>query len=285
VPVLRQIDRHHPASVVASPAFLECIHAACETSGRTVSGFRHVFTGGAPVFPDHLDRFAAIFPAAEVVAVYGSTEAEPIAHISRQAMSKDDVDAMKSGGGLLAGEPVAEINIQVIASRWGTPLEPLDDTGFSAICLPAGKTGEIVVSGGHVLQGYLNGTGDEETKFRVNGTVWHRTGDSGYFDPAGRLWLLGRSGAVITDERGELYPFAVECAARQCPGVARGALVSRQGQRILFVQPKKGAHIDTDAVRTALAWAQLDMVRELDSIPLDKRHNAKIDYGRLAKIV
>lgn len=284
LPVLHQIYRHHPVSVVASPAFLECLCGACEASGRTVPGFRHLFTGGAPVFPDHLERFAVIFPDADVVAVYGSTEAEPIAHISRQAMSSDDLDAMTSGGGLLAGEPVEEIAVRIIVSRWGSPLEPLDDAGFSAICLPAGKIGEIVVSGGHVLQGYLNGTGDEETKFRVNGTVWHRTGDSGYFDHAGRLWLLGRSGAVITDERGEVYPFAVECAARQCPGVARAALVSRQGQRILFVQPKKGAYIDTNAVRTALAWAQLDTVRKLDVIPLDKRHNAKIDYGRLAKV-
>lgn len=285
LPVLRQIDRHRPASVVASPAFLECICGACETSERTVSGFRHLFTGGAPVFPDHLDRFAAIFPTADVVAVYGSTEAEPIAHISRLAMSKDDVERMKSGGGLLAGEPVEEIAIRVITAQWGSPLGPLDDAGFSAICQPAGKTGEIVVSGGHVLRGYLNGAGDEETKFRVNDTIWHRTGDSGYFDYAGRLWLLGRSGACITDERGELYPFAVECAARQCPGVARGALVSLRGRRTLLVQPEKGAIIDTDAVRTALGWAQLDTVQKIDVIPLDKRHNAKIDYGRLARIV
>lgn len=284
-PVLRQIERHCPASVAASPAFLERICDACEATGQTVPGFHYIFTGGAPVFPDHLDRLAATFPDAEVVAVYGSTEAEPIAHISRHAVSSDDLSAMQAGGGLLTGEPVPGIDVRVIAPRWGTPLDNMSEDAFSGICLANGTAGEIVVSGGHVLKGYLNGTGDEETKFRVAGAVWHRTGDSGYFDDAGRLWLLGRSAAVINDERGCLYPFAVECAARGFSGVSRAALVNRQGQRILFVQPQRGAHIDTAAVRSALAWAQLDSVRELAGIPLDKRHNAKVDYGRLAKIV
>jgi acyl-CoA synthetase (AMP-forming)/AMP-acid ligase II len=192
---------------------------------------------------------------------------------------------MAAGAGLLVGMPVAEISVRVISPQWGTPLGTLDESGFSAKCLAAGKTGEIVVHGGHVLKGYLNGVGDEETKFRVNGKVWHRTGDSGYFDDTGRLWLLGRTSAVINDERGEQYPFAVECAVRQLPAVARAALLGRQNKRILFVQPRKGSRIDTDAVRHVLVWARLDEVRVLEEIPLDRRHNAKVDYGRLAKII
>jgi acyl-CoA synthetase (AMP-forming)/AMP-acid ligase II len=284
-PVLAQIDRYRPASVVASPAFLERICTTGEASGRTVSGFRHVFTGGAPVFPDHLDRFAAIFPGAEVVAVYGSTEAEPIAHIARQSLTADDMAAMAAGAGLLAGVPVDEIQVRVIVPQWGTPLGNLDNAQFLAMCLPQGKAGEIVVSGAHVLQGYLNGTGDEETKFRVGSAVWHRTGDSGYFDQTGRLWLLGRSGAVIHDDRGELFPFAVECAARQLPNVLRAALIGQAAKRLLFVQPVKGTSVDTTSIRSALRWARLDEVREISEIPLDKRHNAKVDYGRLTKIV
>jgi acyl-CoA synthetase (AMP-forming)/AMP-acid ligase II len=253
--------------------------------GNTVSGFRYVFTGGAPVFPNHLDRFAATFPDAEIVAVYGSTEAEPIAHIARKELTADDIAAMFAGAGLLVGMPVAEISVRVISPQWGMPLGTLDENGFSAICLAAGKTGEIVVNGGHVLKGYLNGVGDEETKFRVDNQIWHRTGDSGYLEDTGRLWLLGRTSAVINDERGELYPFAVECAVRQLPAVAHAALVGRQNKRIMFVQPRKGFSIDTDAVRHTLAWAWLDEVRVLEEIPLDRRHNAKVDYCRLAKIV
>jgi acyl-CoA synthetase (AMP-forming)/AMP-acid ligase II len=283
-PVLAQIDRHRPTSVVASPAFLERICATSEALDRSVSGFRYIFTGGAPVFPDHLNRFAAIFPGAEVVAVYGSTEAEPIAHIARQSLTANDMAAMAAGAGLLAGVPVDEIQVRVIVAQWGTPLGNLDNTQFLAMSLPQGKAGEIVVSGGHVLQGYLNGVGDEETKFRVCGTIWHRTGDSGYFDDHGRLWLLGRASAVIDDARGKLPPFAVECAARQIAGVRRSALLGRGSRRILFVELFKGAELDCSAVRQSLSWAHLDEVRLVAEIPLDKRHNAKVDYGRLAKI-
>lgn len=56
-----------------------------------------------------------------------------------------------------------------------------------------GEIGEIVVTGQHVLKGYLDGRGDDETKFRVEEEIWHRTGDSGYLDEQGRLWLWNLS--------------------------------------------------------------------------------------------
>lgn len=280
-PVLGQIDRFRPASLAASPAFLKRLCDGCLASRRTLSGFRHVFTGGAPVFPDHLDRFARTFPGAEVVAVYGSTEAEPIAHIAHSEISGEEMTAMSAGAGLLAGAPVSEIRVAVLSASWGQPLGAMSEEAFRGRCLPIGEPGEIVVSGGHVLKGYLNGVGDEETKFRVDGTAWHRTGDCGYFDGRGRLWLLGRASAVISDERGSLHPFAVECAARSVPGVERAALVGRRGRRTLYLQQRQGERVDAGRLREALKWAQLDEVRTLRAIPLDKRHNAKVDYTRL----
>jgi acyl-CoA synthetase (AMP-forming)/AMP-acid ligase II len=280
-PILNQIDRFRPTSVAASPAFVERLCDGCRASRRTVAGFRYVFTGGAPVFPDHLDRFASVFPVAEIVAVYGSTEAEPIAHIARSELSEDDMTAMSSGAGLLAGAPIVEIKVAVFSAVWGKPLGAMSAEEYRGRCLPKKEPGEIVVSGGHVLTGYLNGVGDEETKFCVDGTVWHRTGDCGYFDGKGRLWLLGRASAVISDERGELHPFAVECAARNVPGVERAALLGRNGRRTLFVQPRRGEQVNVHSLQEILKWAQLDEVRTLREIPLDKRHNAKIDYTRL----
>ena len=49
-----------------------------------------IFTGGGPVFPDMLERLAAARPATAVTAVYGSTEAEPIAHISTAGIGPDE---------------------------------------------------------------------------------------------------------------------------------------------------------------------------------------------------
>ena len=50
------------------------------------------------------------------------------------------------------------------------------------------------------------------------------------------------------------------------------------------MQPAKGGGADPAAVSKALSWADLDDVRLLAEIPLDRRHNAKVDYQRLALI-
>jgi acyl-CoA synthetase (AMP-forming)/AMP-acid ligase II len=136
-----------------------------------------------------------------------------------------------------------------------------------------------VVAGDHVLPGYLQGVGDAETKFDVGGKRWHRTGDLGRIDAQGRLWLLGRASAKLTDDRGVLYPFAVECAAQQIAGVRRAALLHLENQRVLAVEGVPTSMQDT--IRNTLLWAQLDRVSVLKSIPVDKRHNAKVDYAAL----
>jgi len=278
-PIVRQIRRLHPSRSGASPAFFEQLL----TAGEPFPEFTLLYTGGAPVFPSLLNRLSASAPNARVVAVYGSTEAEPIAHIARDTITDEQIAAMVAGKGLLAGPPEPCVTLRILADQWGKPVGPFTAATFEAACRPAGQSGEIVVSGDHVLPGYWQGQGDAETKFRVDGRIWHRTGDSGYLDPAGRLWLLGRASARIADSRGELYPFAVECAARQIPGIRRAALVQHDGCRILLLEPSERPGPDLARVQTALVWAQLDEVRVWPEIPMDRRHNAKVDYAELKR--
>jgi acyl-CoA synthetase (AMP-forming)/AMP-acid ligase II len=224
----------------------------------------------------------AMAPTADIVAVYGSTEAEPISHISHREISESDHRAMLAGKGLLAGVPVSAIQLRILRDSWGRPYGPFDAEEFAKHCLPPDQPGEIVVSGGHVLPGYLHGLGDEETKFRVDGTVWHRTGDAGYLDGPGRVWLLGRCSARIEDQHGVLYPFAAETAVYQDTRVRRAALVAHQGRRVLAVEfHDMAATPDLTPIRQVLAWTHLDEIRVCKRIPVDKRHNAKVDYPAL----
>ena len=78
----------------------------------TLPTLKKLFTGGAPVFPRALDQMKEMAPAADIVAVYGSTEAEPIAHVSRQEIKPEDFAAMIGGRGLLAGFPVTAIQMR-----------------------------------------------------------------------------------------------------------------------------------------------------------------------------
>ncbi len=279
-PVLAQVTRSQPRRITASPAFLERLADGCAQSGRSFPAITHVVTGGGPVFPDIVARVRAMTPNARITSVYGSTEAEPIAHVRDDEVSGEDEAAMRRGLGLLAGVPDPSVQLRIIGAAWGAPITPRSAGAFAAMALHPGEPGEIVVTGEHVVKGYLHGVGDDETKFRVGEVVWHRTGDAGYLDERGRLWLLGRAAARIEDSRGMLYPFAVECAARSSLGVRRAAAVQHRGCRVLVLEKDRSQPAPTPAViQQALAWAFIDDVVVWPSIPMDRRHNSKVDYS------
>ena len=280
--VAHQIREDQVTRVAASPAFFESLLE----NGDSLKPIRRIATGGAPVFPPLLDRLAAAAPEAEIYAVYGSTEAEPIAHIAHNEISADDIEQMRGGRGLLVGTPVPEIQLQIIPDQWGQPIAPsASETEFLECRLPANTIGEIVVTGDHVLRGYLEGIGDEETKIHVGEQVWHRTGDAGRLGDDGRLWLLGRCAAKIA--RGKLYPFAVECALSFEPGLRRCAAVEHEGERVLALEFLSGTNTKEAlaGIRDRVAWADFDQLLDLDQIPVDRRHQAKVDYPRLYQVL
>jgi acyl-CoA synthetase (AMP-forming)/AMP-acid ligase II len=278
--IAEQIAQEKVSSIAASPAFLERIVIACETGKQRLNSLSKVFVGGAPVFPPLLDRLCAIAPNAVITSVYGSTEAEPICELHLAEISVEDLTLMRAGRGLLAGKPVPSIGLRIVKERWGCPIGPYTSTSFQSDCVPSGAAGEIAVSGPHVLAGYLGGRGDEETKFRVDGSVWHRTGDCGYLDVQGRVWMLGRATARMADPRGELYPFSVECALSFIPQIRRSALIAAGGKRILFVEWHR-ERANESAIQELVAWASIDAIHSCPRIPVDRRHNAKIDYVAL----
>ena len=275
-PVLAQITRHRVTRVTASPAFLERLVDA--SSAGALASVRTIVTGGGPVFPDIVDRARCVAPGARVVSVYGSTEAEPIAHVTDDEVTTRDREAMRDGAGLLAGAPSPVVKLRIVSSRWGTPIPAIDAAALDRWTVAPGEAGEIVVTGAHVVPGYLNGVGDEETKFRVEGRVWHRTGDLGRTDDEGRLWLLGRASAVITDERGTLHPFAVECAARERLALRRVAVVAHRGRRVLVAESSPADSPNRARVLAELSWAALDDVVVVPRLPMDRRHNSKVDH-------
>jgi acyl-CoA synthetase (AMP-forming)/AMP-acid ligase II len=281
-----QIEQDEATCLAGSPALLEQIARYCLATRRTLPRITRIFGGGAPLFPDLLDDLHAAAPNAAVTAVYGATEAEPIAEIERRAITPADREQMQQGGGLLAGSPVSAIQVRVLPDRWGEPLAPISAAEFETTARPTNAAGEILVNGAHVLPGYWQGEGDAETKLRVGEALWHRTGDAGYLDATGRLWLLGRCAAKLQDSRGTLYPFAVECAAHAFGEVKHAALIALGKQRMLALelyQPLTLARQE-EMTRT-LAWAQLDRLLVLPKLPVDRRHNAKIDYPALQRLL
>lgn len=284
----RQCQRHRVTRCAASPAFFEGLLK----SQPGIPPFQQVYTGGAPVFPDLLDRMKTALPAAQIESVYGSTEAEPIAHFSADDWDTATRELTRNGAGLCSGIPVAQIQLRIIADQSGTPLGPLDQQAFDELEIPNGQAGEIVVTGDHVLKGYLDGVGDEETKIHVDQQIWHRTGDAGWIDPQGRVWMLGRCAAKLPNfpapeglpKNALLYPFAIECSLRESFPNIRMAALAWQEKRTLVIGAKASQET-LAAICSASSKLGIEQWFCLDALPLDKRHNAKIDYPALVAML
>ena len=285
-PLVSQILRHAVTRAGASPVVFERIAEYCENRGVLLPSLQKVSTGGGPVSQRLLDRLQRIAPQAQIIAVYGSTEAEPISTISLNEMDEEDRLAMDEGCGLLAGRPVSSITLRILRDRWGSPIAPVGTLAFDQLCQPVGQPGEIVVRGAHVLAGYLDQEGDNENKIHVDGISWHRTGDAGYLDERGRLWLVGRCAARVDDDRGSMYPLGVEQTALKYTAIRRAAVVALRGQRVLAVELVAGSvKPDLAALLKSLAFANVDSVRIVKRLPVDNRHNAKVDYPALHAIL
>ena len=271
--VLRQIRAERPTRSVASPAFFERLLE--RAAPGDLASFGRFDTGGAPVAPDLLARLAAV--AETAVGVYGSTEAEPIAHTG--PLADADRRRVAQGAGLLAGHPVDAVRLRLVPDR-PAPLGPFAAAAWERLALPPGQAGEIVVAGDHVVPGYLDGDGDAEAKVSVDGRRWHRTGDAGRLDDAGRLWLLGRCAARSRRGGAVLYPLQVEAAVREGLGL-RVAFADLDGRGVLAVV----GDASVEAVRRSVPWADIDQVVAVPALPLDRRHEAKIDYPALGAML
>ncbi len=279
------VRRHQPTSAIGGPAFFQHMAGYCKTCEVVLPYPSKIFVGGAPVLPKLFDDLKAMSQEAAITAVYGATEAEPIATISLSDSIRHDFGQTQRGKGLLVGKPVEGIEVEVLTDQWGKPIDPVSREVFEAQLLPPNHIGEIVVSGAHVLDSYLEDPYNLLTKIDVEATKWHRTGDAGYFDNIGRLWLVGRCAARVANGPECIYPLMIECAARSMRGVCQAALTTHKGRLLLLLEADSHGAIDIDEVRTEISRAGISECRIVKRIPVDRRHHSKIDLIALGKLV
>lgn len=279
--VTEQIRTAKVTRITAAPAFMKRLAAELSVKNGLFQEVEGIYTGGGPVFPSLMSELKKIFPNARLMAVYGSTEAEPIAELDWDTLTEQDFQAMKAGAGLPAGTPVSATACKIIPDQWGTALAFDSEEQLEAGFLKQ-EVGEIIVTGAHVLKGYLGGEQEDMNKIRAESQVWHRTGDLGRFDEAGRLWILGRAGAVIRDQQGVLYPFCVESALDCGFNGVKAALVQLEGKRVLVVETEA---VPLEQLKPVLSWAGIEEYRSIRRIPMDARHGSKVDYPALMKLL
>lgn len=281
--IIAHIKAHGVNRLTASPFFIRRLSEYVLQRKISLPQLRRMFTGGAPVFPDEAVLYRKAFPDCNTTIVYGSTEAEPISSITSNELAEKHLDLHS---GLDVGLPYRLTRVKIIPMS-EEPLQFETEAALDAFALKQGLTGEILVSGPHVLSAYFN---NEEAlkrnKIFINGEVWHRTGDAGFIDEQGHLRLCGRCSTMITNADGNyIAPFLYENYFQSIEGVAAGTVLELNKKITAIVELRDASK--ENAVRTRLEKEQhhFDVIRFIPKIPRDPRHHSKVDYGKLREIL
>jgi acyl-coenzyme A synthetase/AMP-(fatty) acid ligase/pimeloyl-ACP methyl ester carboxylesterase len=268
--------------VFASPAALRNVVATAgeltATQSSALARIRLVLSAGAPVSVMLLRSLQVVLPRAELHTPYGMTEALPLTDISLP-----ELEEAGSGNGVCVGRPLPGVRIRVSAlDGLGRAVGPLTDQ--------ADLTGEICVSAAHVKDRYDRLWATERASSRDPG--WHRSGDVGHLDAAGRLWVEGRLQHVVTTADGPLTPVGVEQRIEAGSPVTAAAVVgvgpagTQQAVAVVVPNTKPAVGLvglELASTVRAAAGVRLAAVLGIDAVPVDIRHAAKIDRQRLAR--
>lgn len=259
----RQIRDNGVTLITASPPFIDRLASLLQPPM-----LRKIMTGGAPVTARQIERWHAAFPSTEIDIIYGSTEAEPVAHISSRDRLRE-----KSVDGFCCGTPTSLLRTRIIQIRKGS----VSSEEFTSLACGPGQIGELIVSGRHVCRDYFNNPEAvrENKIIEPDGTCWHRMGDTGFFDASGRFFLTGRVHSTIFRGGKMLQAQLVEAeVGKRIPEAIRVAALEQDGQLLVVIQappiPDVRQRIDADRI-----------IVTRQALPVDPRHNSKIDYARL----
>jgi acyl-coenzyme A synthetase/AMP-(fatty) acid ligase/pimeloyl-ACP methyl ester carboxylesterase len=266
--------------VFASPAALANVVRTARPGDRHLAALRLVLSAGAPVPIATLRSMSALCPAAELHTPYGMTECLPVADVDLVTL-----EAVGSGRGVCVGHPVQGA-VVTIAPLGFDATAPITAVG-------TGLTGEVLVRAPWLSDGYdqlWRTQRDARPADPVDHGVWHRSGDVGHLDDQGRLWIEGRSVHVVHTEHGPVTPVPLEVAVEALPGVARCAAVGvgpHGCQQVVVVLERPdgeaGLAEPADAVQVRAAVTQpVAAVLQVAALPVDIRHNTKIDRTALA---
>jgi len=283
--IVQAILQENVTNSFGSPTLWSRIGDHCLAHKITLPSLRRVLCAGAPV-PATLWQNSPVFlPQGRLHSPYGATEALPVATISADAVDSTSVR------GACVGQPLPGIALKVIGLT-DAPIATLTETRE----LPAGQIGEIIVQGPVVTKMYdALPEATAAAKISDGTSVWHRMGDCGYLDPAGRLWFCGRKVEHVETATGPLFTEPCEQVFRAHPRVTRCALIGlgqpgrQQPALVIEGLPKNSA--DSDAfVRELRALgrqhahtAGINQFYFREKFPVDVRHNAKIHRLTLAQ--
>src|SRR5262245_30109356 len=188
VTALDAIDTERITITLGVPTMLAALAEEQLARPRQVGTVRCIIHGGSPVATEVVRRAHAAFPNAELQHLYGATEMAPLATALRHEETLIDGDLARS-----CGRAVAGVDVRVV-----------DDAGQE---MPSGEIGEVVVRGPNVMPGYWKKPEQTAAALRDG---WYRTGDLGFMNAEGYLFLVDRAKDMIISGGENVYSTEVE---------------------------------------------------------------------------
>ncbi len=260
---LTQASEHRADAMTVVPVMLaRILDLADDVRARNpLPSLRVVLSSGARLEPDLARRFMDGYGDV-IYNGYGSSEVG----IGALATPTDLREAPET-----VGRPVVGCKVSILGED-GAPVGP--DT-----------TGRVFVGSELTFDAYTGG----ETKDVIGDMM--DTGDRGYLDGAGRLFIVGREDDMIVSGGENVYPRAVENALSELPEVADNAVIGvpdeDYGQRLVaFVVPQPDAEIKEDSVREYLKdkVSRFEQPRDINIVPTIPRNPAgKVVRGELTR--
>ena len=198
--MMTSLVRDKPTILHAVPTIYGAIATAAESRRVDISSLRVCVSGGAPLPAEIRERFQKL-TGCRVIEGYGLTEASPAV-----TSNPPDGEIRADSVGIVLQDTVVEIRA-------------LDDI---TRILPAGERGEICVRGPQVMKGYLNRPAETRDSF-IDGAL--RTGDVGYLDADGYLFVTDRIKDLIICSGYNVYPRLIEDALYEHPAVAEAIVI------------------------------------------------------------
>jgi fatty-acyl-CoA synthase len=210
--LLNALDASAATAIWVPPTLLNMMIHEQRTAPRPLKHLRHVIFGGAPTAPERIEEGRKVFGDV-LETTYGQTEASTIATALRASEMADERVRYSAGRACLLSR------VAVMAP--------------DGALLPPGESGEIVVSGDLVMNGYM-AMPEESAKTLVDG--WLHTGDIGYLDERGYLFVRDRIRDVVISGGFNVYPSDVEAALGKHPAVHEAVVFgvpdSHWGERV-----------------------------------------------------
>jgi long-chain acyl-CoA synthetase len=259
--VLDLIECESVTATLVVPTMLAAITEEQIDRPRDVSSLRFLSHGGSPCATETLRRAHRAFPNAELLHIYGATETSPIATLMPHEERLLDTARAKS-----CGQPAVGVDVAV-----------LDNDG--ARC-PQHAVGELAVRGPNVMFGYWNKPAETASAL-VDG--WYRTGDLGYQDDEGFVFLVDRAKDMIVSGGENVYSTEVEEALYRHPSVLEAAVFGvpdpQWGEAVYaVVVPRTPVESGVLAAhcRSLIAAYKVPKTIELRSEPLPKSGAGKV---------